>query len=89
MFGSPEQKEKFLPRAASGESKLTALALTEPGAGSDLQGGVRTRAEKNGAEELSFKDFETFSHTCPRCGFEFNSSKEKTDVESNIDTMDT
>ncbi|MBC8496347.1 MAG: acyl-CoA dehydrogenase family protein [Anaerolineales bacterium] len=44
MFGSEEQKKAYLPRAASGESKLAALALTEPGAGSDLQG-VKTRAE--------------------------------------------
>ncbi len=34
-FGTPEQKKKFLPRLASGE-KLSAFALTEPGAGSDL-----------------------------------------------------
>ncbi len=46
-FGTPAQKEQFLPRAASGESKLAALALTEPQAGSDLQG-VQTRAEADG-----------------------------------------
>lgn len=34
-FGSPEQKQKFLPRLANGTS-LSAFALTEPGAGSDL-----------------------------------------------------
>jgi alkylation response protein AidB-like acyl-CoA dehydrogenase len=49
MFGSPEQKQRFLPRAASGESKLASLALTEPQAGSDLQG-VTTRAELDGDE---------------------------------------
>lgn len=48
LFGSDAQKEKFLPSVASGKGKLAALALTEPGAGSDLQGGVRTRAEKIG-----------------------------------------
>ncbi len=32
----------------SGKGKLGALALTEPGAGSDLQGGVKTKAEKSG-----------------------------------------
>jgi alkylation response protein AidB-like acyl-CoA dehydrogenase len=46
LFGNEAQKNRFLPRAASGEGKLAALALTEPGAGSDLQGGVRTRAER-------------------------------------------
>lgn len=47
LFGTQAQKEKFLPGVASGKGKLAALALTEPGAGSDLQGGVRTRAEKS------------------------------------------
>lgn len=52
MFGSEEQKERFLPGVVSGgkETRLAALALTEPGAGSDLKGGVRTRAELDGAE---------------------------------------
>ena len=34
-FGSEEQKQRFLPKLASGEM-LSAFALTEPGAGSDL-----------------------------------------------------
>ena len=34
-FGNAEQKERYLPRLASGE-RLSAFALTEPGAGSDL-----------------------------------------------------
>lgn len=50
MFGSEELKQKWLPRAANGKNKLAALALTEPGAGSDLQGGVTTKAVKNGNE---------------------------------------
>lgn len=49
-FGTEEQKRRYLPRAASGKSGLVALALTEPDAGSDLQGGVRTRAEKTDQE---------------------------------------
>jgi alkylation response protein AidB-like acyl-CoA dehydrogenase len=48
LFGSQAQQERFLPPAASGEGQLAALALTEPGAGSDLKGGVRTRAQKQG-----------------------------------------
>ncbi|MDI6695903.1 MAG: acyl-CoA dehydrogenase family protein [Anaerolineales bacterium] len=48
LFGSEEQKRTILPRLASGQAGLAALALTEPGAGSDLQGGVQTRAEKRG-----------------------------------------
>ncbi|ADU39427.1 acyl-CoA dehydrogenase family protein [Variovorax paradoxus] len=42
--GAEEQKQRYLPRMASGEM-VGAIAMTEPGAGSDLQG-VRTRAEK-------------------------------------------
>ena len=45
LFGSDELKEKFLPPVASGEGNLAALALTEPEAGSDLKGGITTRAE--------------------------------------------
>jgi acyl-CoA dehydrogenase len=44
--GTEEQKQRFLPRMAQGEL-VGAIAMTEPGAGSDLQG-VRTRAVKDG-----------------------------------------
>jgi len=47
-YGSEALKETWLPLVASGRGRLAALALTEPGAGSDLQGGVRTRAERDG-----------------------------------------
>ncbi len=42
--GTDAQKRHYLPRMARGEL-VGAIAMTEPGAGSDLQG-VRTRAEK-------------------------------------------
>ena len=45
-YGSEEQKQKYLPKMISGEL-ITAIAMTEPGAGSDLQG-VRTTARKDG-----------------------------------------
>jgi len=45
-YGSQEQKKKWLPKLATGEL-IGAIAMTEPGAGSDLQG-VKTRAEKDG-----------------------------------------
>ena len=45
-YGSPEQREKYLPGMISGEI-ISAIAMTEPGAGSDLQG-VRTTARKDG-----------------------------------------
>jgi len=46
-YGTPAQKERYLPRLTSGEM-LGALALTEPGGGSDLVGGVRTTAVREG-----------------------------------------
>ncbi len=46
LSGSEEQKARFLPRLASGNS-LAAFALTEPDAGSDA-GGIRTRAVLDG-----------------------------------------
>ena len=49
-YGSDELKKKWLPLVADGKHKLGALALTEPGAGSDIQGGVITKAEKQGDE---------------------------------------
>ena len=49
-YGSQEQKEKWLPRMASGEL-VGAIAMTEPGAGSDLQG-VRTSAKRSGNQYL-------------------------------------
>src|SRR5438270_6365458 len=48
LFGSDEQKQRFLPRCASGEWS-PAFALSEPDAGSD-PGGMRTRAVKDGQE---------------------------------------
>jgi alkylation response protein AidB-like acyl-CoA dehydrogenase len=48
LFGTEAQKKDWLPRLASGQGKLGALALTEPGAGSDLAGGVTTRAVVEG-----------------------------------------
>jgi alkylation response protein AidB-like acyl-CoA dehydrogenase len=47
-YGTEEQKMKWLPAMASGQGKLACLGLTEPGAGSDLQGGVRTKAVVEG-----------------------------------------
>lgn len=46
-WGTPAQKARYLPRLLSGET-LGALALTEPGAGSDLAGGVQTTARRTG-----------------------------------------
>jgi len=45
-FGTEEQKRRWLPRMASGEL-VAAIAMTEPGAGSDLQN-IKTTAIKDG-----------------------------------------
>ncbi|CAA0117267.1 Acyl-CoA dehydrogenase [BD1-7 clade bacterium] len=45
-YGDEEQKKKYLPKCISGEV-VTAIAMTEPGAGSDLQG-IKTTAILDG-----------------------------------------
>ncbi|MCZ2840063.1 acyl-CoA dehydrogenase family protein [Modestobacter sp. VKM Ac-2985] len=47
-LATEEQKERWLPRFCTGEL-ITAIAMTEPAAGSDLQG-VRTTARRDGAD---------------------------------------
>ncbi|WP_367067069.1 acyl-CoA dehydrogenase family protein [Oryzisolibacter sp. LB2S] len=47
-YGSKEQKDRWLPRMAAGEL-IGAIAMTEPGAGSDLKS-VRTTARREGDE---------------------------------------
>ncbi len=80
LFGSSELKQRFLLPAATAQGRLAALALTEPGAGSDLKGGVTTRAQLadghwviNGAKmwctNASIADFiVTLVRTDPRGG---------------------
>ncbi len=46
-YGTEEQKRRWLPGCVSGEH-ITAIAMTEPGAGSDLAG-IRTTAARHGA----------------------------------------
>ena len=45
--GNEEQKRKYLPKLCSGRS-IGALGLTEPGAGSDALGSMRTTARRDG-----------------------------------------
>jgi alkylation response protein AidB-like acyl-CoA dehydrogenase len=47
-LATDEQKQRWLPRFVSGEL-ITAIAMTEPGAGSDLQG-LQTTARRDGDE---------------------------------------
>ncbi|MEV0596310.1 acyl-CoA dehydrogenase family protein [Nonomuraea cavernae] len=48
-YGTPAQREEWLPRLTSGEM-LGAFGLTEPGGGSDVPGGMRTTAVLDGGE---------------------------------------
>ena len=48
-FGTPEQKDRYLPRLATGELRAT-MALTEPGGGSDLQA-MTTHARRDDSDD--------------------------------------
>jgi acyl-CoA dehydrogenase len=45
LYGTPEQKQRLLPGIAHGDLRFT-IGFTEAGGGTDLLGGLRTRAEK-------------------------------------------
>ena len=45
-YGSEDQKREWLPKVVSGETVM-AIGMTEPAAGSDLQG-IKTRADRDG-----------------------------------------
>lgn len=49
-LGTEEQRQKYLPGMITGDV-ITAIAMTEPGAGSDLQG-VRTTAKRDGDDYI-------------------------------------
>lgn len=49
-FGTEDAKQKYVPKMVSGDY-IGAIAMTEPGAGSDLQG-IQTRAEDQGDHYL-------------------------------------
>jgi short/branched chain acyl-CoA dehydrogenase len=48
-FGTDEQKDRWLRELCLGE-RLAAFGLTEPGGGSDIPGGMRTTARRDGGE---------------------------------------
>ncbi len=63
-YGNEELKAKYLPKMATGEM-IGAIAMTEPGAGSDLQG-VKTTAVREGDHYLlnGSKTFITNGYLC-------------------------
>ncbi len=66
-FGNKEQRERWLPKMVSGEI-ITAIAMTEPGTGSDLAG-LRTTAVKDGDDYIinGAKTFITNGILCDLC----------------------
>src|SRR3546814_11452036 len=65
-LGSEEQKRKYLPQMISGEC-FGALAMTEPGTGSDLQA-IKTNAKPDGVG-YRLDGSKTFSTTGQPAGF--------------------
>lgn len=63
-YGTPEQKQKYLPKAASGECIL-AIAMTEPSGGSDLAA-LKTTAVRDGDDWVinGSKTFITNGYSC-------------------------
>ncbi len=64
--GTEEQKQRYLPNMVSGEC-VGAIAMTEPGAGSDLQG-IRTSAKRDG-EDYIINGSKTFITNGQHCDF--------------------
>src|SRR6201996_968705 len=66
LFGTEEQKRKYLPPMATGELRAT-MALTEPGGGSDLQN-LSTTALPDGPGELLINGAKTWITNARRAG---------------------
>ncbi|MGW8816109.1 acyl-CoA dehydrogenase family protein, partial [Gordonia terrae] len=65
LFGTEEQKLRYLPRMATGELRAT-MALTEPGGGSDLQ--AMTTVAKTDGDELVISGAKTWISNARRSG---------------------
>ena len=66
LFGTEEQKQRYLPPMATGELRAT-MALTEPGGGSDLQN-MSTTAVSDGSDELVVNGSKTWISNARRSG---------------------
>ncbi|MDT5338102.1 MAG: hypothetical protein QOD90_3607 [Mycobacterium sp.] len=68
LFGTEEQKQKYLPTMATGELRAT-MALTEPGGGSDLQNMTTTALPAGAAStELVINGAKTWISNARRSG---------------------
>ncbi|KKW65082.1 acyl-CoA dehydrogenase family protein [Mycolicibacterium elephantis] len=66
LFGTEEQKQRYLPPMATGELRAT-MALTEPGGGSDLQN-MKTTALPSPGEGLAINGSKTWISNARRSG---------------------
>jgi alkylation response protein AidB-like acyl-CoA dehydrogenase len=66
LFGTDEQKRRYLPAMATGEVRAT-MALTEPGGGSDLQN-MSTTALSDGPDHLVVNGSKTWISNARRSG---------------------
>lgn len=66
LFGTDEQKQRYLPAMATGEVRAT-MALTEPGGGSDLQN-IKTTALPSPGEGLAINGSKTWISNARRSG---------------------
>jgi alkylation response protein AidB-like acyl-CoA dehydrogenase len=66
LFGTEEQRRRYLPPMATGELRAT-MALTEPGGGSDLQN-MTTTALPNGPDTLAINGSKTWISNARRSG---------------------
>ncbi|MDP7730763.1 MULTISPECIES: acyl-CoA dehydrogenase family protein [Mycobacterium] len=67
LFGTPEQKRKYLPLMATGELRAT-MALTEPGGGSDLQNMTTTALPAADPDTLVVNGSKTWISNARRSG---------------------
>lgn len=67
LFGTPEQKRKYLPPMATGELRAT-MALTEPGGGSDLQNMTTTALPATDPDTLMVNGSKTWISNARRSG---------------------
>ncbi|WGL54094.1 acyl-CoA dehydrogenase family protein [Nocardioides sp. BP30] len=65
LFGTEEQKQRYLPRMATGELRAT-MALTEPGGGSDLQ--AMTTTARHDGDDLVISGAKTWISNARRSG---------------------
>jgi alkylation response protein AidB-like acyl-CoA dehydrogenase len=65
LFGTEEQKQRYLPKMATGEIRAT-MALTEPGGGSDLQ--AMTTAARVDGDDLVINGAKTWITNARRSG---------------------